>query len=412
MMLAASIVTLLVFTADEGRYVPTGSVLGFQGPSYYYITGFWGVIISVCWGISTTAKLKRLEIFAREDGAMLVREQVIGRSREMAIPAGDLKAILIKQHPSSGHVAWLVIAFGWFAFILQFAIPNLQLPFAEFPAAGTALLVFDGCMVGTAVIGVWRPGIHIVLIDAAARHVIKMPGVTSAAALASKMTLALESAFKLHPIVASRSAFDLNANAWFRTVLFGAVVFLIIGVVNVVLLLAGSHSSYINPGSAWVMVTEGCLGMIAFGNRGNALPLHLRVAFQTSVSWTGIRSAPRLWLVVIGVIGCLISWYFVGLHVRFGTTGLDGNANKILSLGVISFLYTSWCIYTSTGTAHSVLVNLGDVYSASISSFSLKILSLRRTHHPLKFNKSLETVAMIILFGDAALVTFVAGYVV
>jgi hypothetical protein len=410
-MLVASILTLLVFTADAGRYVPTGSVMGFEGPSYFYITGLWGLVIAACWGVSTAGKLKRLSISAREDGALLVREHVIGRTRELAIRAGDLKAIMIKRYPSAGHVAWLVIALGWLAFILQFAVPNLQLPFVGFPVAGTTLLVFGGFMAGTAVIGVTRPGFHVVIIDAAASHVIKLPGVTSAVILADRIAMALEKAFKMHLGVVTRPGSEVKNDPWHRTLLLGATGFLILGVVNVALLLAGSSLSLLNQGSAWVMLISGCLGMIACRNRGNALPLHTRVASEDSVTWAGHRTEPRLWMVVIGAIGCVILWYFVGLRIRYDVTRLDEGATKILALVVISILYTSWCIFSGLGTSHSLLVNLGDAYCASIRMFSLAILPSRKNHQNEKKNKTLVVLAMFLLFGAVILIPYIAGYV-
>jgi hypothetical protein len=410
MMLSASIVTLLVFTADSGRYIPTGSVMGFQGPSYFYITGIWGLVVSICWGFSTAGKLKRLSISTREDGALLVRERVIGGSRELAIPAGDLKAIVFKRHPSAGHVAWLVIAIGWLAFILQFAVPNFQLPFAGVPVAGTTLLVFGVCVTWTAVIGVTRPGFHVVIIDAAASLVIKLPGVTSAVTLADRIAMALEKPFKMHPGVLPWPGSEVKSNAWYRTLLLGATGFLILGVVNVALLLAGSSLPLLNQGSAWVMVISGCLGMIACKNRGNALSLHTRVASQDSAAWVGHCTGPRLWMVVIGAIECVILWYFVGLRMRFDVTLLDVGASKILALGVISFLYTCWCIFTSLETSNSLLVNLGDVYSASVRTFSLAIFPSSKNRHHEKTSKLLVALAMLLLFGAVTLIPFITGH--
>ncbi|MBN2151929.1 MAG: hypothetical protein JW839_10810 [Candidatus Lokiarchaeota archaeon] len=407
-MLAASIATLLVFTAGDGRYVPTGSVLGFQGPSYFYVTGFWGILLSLGWGISIATKLKRLSISARRDGAILLRERVIGKTREVIIPPEGLKAFFVDRHPSPGGVAWLVIGFGWLAFLLQLAMPNFQLPFLEHPVTGMTLLVFGGCIAATAVMGVSRPGLCLVLMDAAACHFIKLPGVISAETLASEMTTALEKSFKLQPVVLSRTAFELKNRDWFRTTLFGSVAVLIIGSVNVVFLLAGTSLSCMNQGSAWVTVVSGCLGMVFNINRGNALPLHTRVAFHTTLAWNGKRDVPGPWLFVVGIAGCVISWYFVGLHARFDMTGLVDGLYKVISLGAVSLLYTSWCIYFAMDPSHRVLVSLGGGYSAAIGASSTSVQQSSRPRHRV-FDGDLWMLAIALLFGAVSVITFCLG---
>jgi len=408
-MLVASITTLIVFTADAGRYVPAGSVLGFEGPSYFYITGFWGFILATGWGISIACKLKRFSISACDDGAMLFREQVIGKARELTIPKAALKAVLVKQHPSGGNIFWFVVSFGWFAFILQFAIPNFQLPFLEFPAAGITLLVFGGCTAITAVIGTWKPGFRLIIIDLTACHVIEIPGVIASAALASKLIDALEKSFKLHPIIQSRSGFYMKTNGWFWILLSGSGCFLILGAANVVLLLANSSLPSVNLISAWIIMIVGGLGLILWKNRGNDLLLHLRVPFQASVAWTGNHYAPKPWMLGIGSVGCVILWYFFGLNLHFVVTGLDVNTGKVLSIGFISLLYMSWCIHFGLETSRTVLVNSGDAYSIKISAFSLSVQKLNKITCRAKNDDHRIPVTIFFFFIGISVASLIAG---
>ncbi len=410
MMLVASILTLLVFTADVGRYVPTGSVLGFEGPSYFYITGLWGLVIVACWGVSTAGKLKRLSISAREDGALLVREHVIGRTRELAIRARDLKAIMIKRYPSAGHVAWLVIAIGWLAFILQFAVPNFQLAFVGFPVAGTTLLVFGGLMAGTAVIGVVRPGFHLVIIDSAATHVIKLPGVLSPRTVLARLcTFVLDAGLvSLNPPGKpdQRDKPCLQQ----QVLVIGALGILAASIVNIALLLVGNTLPVLNQGSSWAMFVSGCIGIVAFVCRIRTLPENTWVTRDTTTSRVEARPSPRLWLIVIGLTGIVILWYFFGASVRIDTLSPSYDSSNAVWHGILSITFTTWCIIAALETSPSLLVKLGDQYSAVIRKFSLEISQSKKCCSHDIISKSWIALTMVSIFGAISVILFLVGF--
>jgi hypothetical protein len=410
LMLVGSILTLLVFTADTGRYVPTGSVMGFQGGSYFYITGFWGIIITICWGCSIIAKLKRFSISSGEGCTLLIQEHTIGSNRVLTIPASNLKAIVYKHYPSAGHVAWLVIAIGWFAFIVQFALPNFQLPFAGFPTAGTALLIFSGCLIGSAIIGVTRPGLHLVILDTVAIHVIKLPGLISTASVAARISKVIQNATLMRLAGSPNIVSDGNVSILHRATLYGALGFLVLGIVNIGLLLACSALPVLNQGSSWAMIISGCIGLLVHKTRHHALQQNTQVVSSIISTWNRPHHDPRLWLLVMGIAGGVIAWYFFGLSIRFDMTSTSTYSVRSVALGVISALYTSWCIITSLDMSRSLLVELGAMHSAKISTFSVNIISLTNSRHQACKGKSRGGLIIMLLFGAIVVAFFLAGF--
>src|SRR5271157_1171814 len=371
-MLAGSITSLISFTTMIGRHVPTGSVMGFEGPSYFYITGIWGFVLCAFWIIPVIVNWKQVHITIDESSNINITETYLRGKKELVIPVENVALVTVKRFPSAGNVTWLVMAIGWTAFVVQFAVSNFRLPFMSFPLAGTILVIFASCVMVTGVIAVARPGMKLVFYDATARHVISFPGINDATKIMQKIAAILEERY----ILIDRENHANPIHDLARIIV--NLSWIVAGIVNVGLLLSENTSSVLNQGSAWALVITGVLGLLEWRNHKNSIlssslvPRSRDIPPASSMTWVSF------WLDAFFVISTIILLYFFGRSIA-GVIKIPGYEPwRAIVQAMISALFLSWVAWMGTLKLAKTSVSLEAELTAILTPFTTRIVATGR----------------------------------
>ena len=174
-LIVLGIGTLLTFGTDIGRYVPTGSVLGFQGPSYFYVSGLFAFLISISWIIYILFNCKKLTLESLNEKKLVVKERKILGERLFSNPYGEIKLIHIKRMPGNR-------AKAWFVFLMVLVSVNVELAFANAEIEGgnltsVMLFLFSACLSIVALLNLFKPGVKVRIFTTKARLIINFPGI-------------------------------------------------------------------------------------------------------------------------------------------------------------------------------------------------------------------------------------------
>ena len=371
-LLVGSVISLIVFTSMIGRHVPTGSVEGFQGPSYFYITGLWGFIVSASWIIPFIGNMKRVHMKIDASGNITITESHLRGKKELIIPMDGVSLVICKRFPSAGNVAWLVAAIGWTAFIIQFAVPNFQLPFMIFPLVGTLLVIFAACVMVTGLLAVVRPGLKLAIYDATARHIISFPGIIDAAKLAQKIAGFLDERY----ILLDRENHANPIHDIARVIVNSS--WIVAGIVNVALLIGANTTSVFNQGSAWAIAITGLLGLLEWRNRKNSLQTSSLVPRARELPPVSNMPWMSFWLDAFFSVTVIILMYFFGRSIA-GIMLIPGYEPwRAITQAMTSALFLTWIAWMGTLSLAKTSVPLGVNFTAILTSFSTKIVATGR----------------------------------
>lgn len=138
-LLAVSVLTQVVYTAGSGRYIPTGSVLGFQGVSFFFITGLGGYLVAGLLLVSAIRKWKTITL-ALEGSLVRFTSKGVFTRQEHSLAREEISIVYENTAPSLGGLLGWIGGFGWAAVLFQFAIPFLAVGGVGILTGGVVLL--------------------------------------------------------------------------------------------------------------------------------------------------------------------------------------------------------------------------------------------------------------------------------
>ncbi|MHA1792903.1 MAG: hypothetical protein ACTSVI_09690 [Promethearchaeota archaeon] len=211
LLLISLLISIYTFSANSGRHVPTGSILGFQGPSYFYCTGLISLITLIFWIPTLISRFKVIKISSNVEKLEIeVHEKSIFRRQDEKFTTENLKTVFFKKYPRRAIFWILTIMAPLFFFNIQMIHVNFSLPFIRtLPVTGLTLLAFDAIFGGVIFLFIRYPGITIIFLTIEKKIKIKLPGVIR--------TRKITEIFKNHlkqlsmiPLIAIRDARDDN----------------------------------------------------------------------------------------------------------------------------------------------------------------------------------------------------------
>nr|MDO8111722.1 hypothetical protein [Candidatus Sigynarchaeota archaeon] len=362
-----SIVTYLLFSTDIGRYVTTGSVLGFEGPSYFYVTGFYGFFIAVISVPVILSKLKRVKISM--DGIQIkFQERFLFNIKEIEIQVDSIRLILFKAFPGTGTCSWFVISITWMAFIVQLAVANSLLPFSTgFPVVTIGLLIFAGCMMTASIILITRSGIKLIVYDAQAKHVLELPGVKS------NTILQQFSAFFNKSFVPF-DATEKYRGKYFFFMKLASLGWCTVGIVNLVLVLL-SDASVFNQGSAWAILISSLLCLLEIFNVKISFLNSCFVSKKHELISLGDSRQPRVSLMVTSIISLSIQFYFSGKSLIFTSMVSSYSPWHAIFLLTFSILFCCWSIWMSTMQRRKYYLEIDSKLDLMVSAYFTRFCS-------------------------------------
>lgn len=348
-----SILALVTFTTDAGRYVPTGSVLGFQGVSHFYITGAPALVLAIVYLVLVLCSLKTVTLASEPEG-VVVTERFLLATRHATIPTVDVKAIVIDGTPRGTVTGWLVAGIAWVAFLVQQAVPTLALP-----PTGAVLLAFAGGLVAVMGIRAWKPGTRLHVITPATRLVLRLPSPwTRAGNEAIARMTAFWTGHGMDPVdqAAAGSSKASSKHALLLLVLPATAV-VTWSIVNVVLLLTGNPLAMANQVTCWAMVLAAIVscggGLLARGSR--------RVVLSPAGA-TGVAvAAGRQGLPARAMAGpgaaIVVALVTVALGLGRAITGAIASGAATggsIAIHVLLLAWIAWAFHRATGTPGAV----------------------------------------------------------
>ena len=120
------IINWLVFGTETGRYVELGSVLTFQGYSYFYIIGLYPSLLGIGLLIKISLQWRKI-ILNREKDQLIITEQRGWIKSIEHINLDKIQKIHITNLMPSRRSWWIVILAPYLLLCLNFGTPNINL---------------------------------------------------------------------------------------------------------------------------------------------------------------------------------------------------------------------------------------------------------------------------------------------
>ncbi|MBD3352840.1 MAG: hypothetical protein GF364_15250 [Candidatus Lokiarchaeota archaeon] len=149
MMILISLVNLLVFGIEEGRYVELGAVFGFQGVSWWYAIGLFPLIAGVLlltFSIFTYTRIK-FDIDLKKE-AIKITEHTLIRNETQEVSFKRLTGISYSNRPTATRMVWILLIVPYILYNFEHGWGNLFLPqlsgfpIAAFMILGSTILMF------------------------------------------------------------------------------------------------------------------------------------------------------------------------------------------------------------------------------------------------------------------------------
>jgi len=136
-----AIINIVVFGIESGRHIPYGSVINFEGPSYFFISGLFPLLIGLIMGISF--------IFSYHKGTLSIEgnkykftEKRIIKIINTEIERENILSINLANNETGIKYLWLIVFIPYLVITYLFGLLNLNQPFIiGIPVTATVVLI-------------------------------------------------------------------------------------------------------------------------------------------------------------------------------------------------------------------------------------------------------------------------------
>ncbi len=391
MLLAASLLAMAVFDTGTGRYVPTGSVLGFQGPSYFYVTGLWTFVGCACMGVATVTGWREYKVRADVEHLTIGSRWFLSiGKRERNVPLQSIRVVTFRRHPGPGAIAGVVVGCGWTGFLLQLSIPTMLLPFSQgIQVTGIVLAVVASLVMACCFISAWRPGLLVSVIHDAGEEELRFPGTVRPgdveATIASMLSKAgLDRVLpvggdQVHP---RGGLLSQKSVEWVVNV--GIACF---GLVADVLITTGLVLVPINHVIAWSLV---CFGLLMTGvlknEDTNARWMHSHAMDSRRELLHITRERLLVLPLAISMVAVGCAAYLAGKMAGMAARGATVPAVQIIVHAVLATMLMAWAVHVTLPRGDEGEKGLsGKAISPRIAMFSFSIRIIRWTPRPVSW---------------------------
>lgn len=152
LFLGVAILNIIMFGVEtENRHMEWGSVLSFQGPSYFFLSGLIPFITAIFMGTSFLFSYHKGTI-AVQDNKYVFIEKRIPATITTEIKRDSVLSINLANNETGIKFLWLIIFIPWLVITYQFGLLNLNQPvLILFPVVAVIIFISVG-LVGAAMI--------------------------------------------------------------------------------------------------------------------------------------------------------------------------------------------------------------------------------------------------------------------
>ncbi|MFX0101981.1 MAG: hypothetical protein ACFFCS_20615 [Candidatus Hodarchaeota archaeon] len=368
--LIGTIMTHQVFGFEIGRHVEMGSTLGFQGPSYFYVTGIFSYICAFLIFVYILLHLGCMKISCNKNGVHLLDKRLIRKRTQVS--HAEVKALLFRRFPSSSMIFKALLITPYLAFIVLSATLNFRVPYIEgIPITGITLALFAILITLPVALSLVKPGLRVVLLCESRKIVLNFPGILSQKIIIS----AFQDAFKdLIPM--DNSVVNQKGKKHFLKKLAFSAITLGFGIYQLVELLSVSTTAILNQASAWILILLGSLMMLRLLKEKNSLHQDMRVnpAIEIKTKTTWFKH--DFWSGFLVFAAALLLFLALGQSIASWAVAEYQFPLRLIYLALIAcaFLGISTVLSRLPDKMHVISLDRG--HTARITEFGLKIMGV------------------------------------
>ncbi|MHA1714737.1 MAG: hypothetical protein ACTSXP_03760 [Promethearchaeota archaeon] len=362
LFLSAGIISLIFFTTSYGRHVPTGSVLGFESVSYFYVSGFPLLILCLSSIPYLVGQFKAFEISRNDDDALIkIIEKLWSlKKKNIEIPMKDLVSYCFKRFPGTKSLILFFFFIPYFSLNLRLIVSNFLLPYTNGISKPAVIELVCLVLVMTGVILVLaRPNIMLELYCTTMKVSLKFPRSLGGFNKISKKiqeilsAVAVEIKEDCNPNI-NKNHYGKNAGLYRQDkrriiAVIVAIVWFGFGLWNLYLIKTVSIITLLNEGSAWVSISLGIILILEIFNQKNML--HRNIVLIQAKSGTASKKRARVlhfWLIFIFVAGIISFGYPLTFAIKARIYNGLYPLDRLLALLLLTLTFTCTIIWRCT----------------------------------------------------------------
>lgn len=399
LLLIATLLTLNTFGLDIGRHVETGSTFGFQGPSYFYVTGLFSAIITIILFFYFFARIRYVNIKWYEEKVHLLDIHVF--PRRTRVNHGEVRALLFRRFPSSSMICKALVVTSYLAYILQLAVLNFNLPYIDgIPVTGLTLLAFVVLFASALLLGLLKPGLRVVLLCESRKIVFNFPGLL----FPKRVISTFQEAFKgLVPITHPCKDKDEKRQFLYK-VAFG-ISWLGFGIYQLTELLLVSSAAILNQASAWILILIGALMLLRLLNERHGLHRDMRIHPDVDLKTRAVSFKRDFWSGALVFAAAFLLFHSLGLSVASWAVAGSTSPIRIIYVAAVAcgFLGFQAVLARLTGRIH--VFSLDRKHLARISRFKIRILEDEKESRVKWFKQRINLFSLVLyIFSSVVLI--------
>lgn len=375
-MLASCVLTLVAFTLGRGRHVPTGSILGFQGPSYFYLTGLPAGVIAFMLLGKALGSIKNISVTATGDSIHVSERKIFKKTRRVILK-DELRLVSFKHLPSPRSVAWFIISSLLLLVSLEFLAANPV--FQGTTGNGTAFLVLalHGILIAIAItVPLLHPGLKIMIFTSSGKFLLRLSGIFQRKRVQSRFLNMMEKAGDL-PLQPSTGELhmakgDINRAIGFNAGFFG------LGLVGMVGILLNSNAIVVNVASAWIMVMVGIVGLLTIPRMDQSLPMNVHEINGSTVRPLPGRRFVHPACAWLSAVSMPLFSYVLGKSVKGWLLSSEGEIWRVMLHAIITVMFITFTCWQFTLRYPSKSFEVNDSTSIIMMPFHSTIITHSR----------------------------------
>ncbi|MBD3186570.1 hypothetical protein GF325_07075 [Candidatus Bathyarchaeota archaeon] len=375
-MLASCVLTLVAFTLGSGRFVPTGSILGFQGPSYFYLTGLPAGVIAFMLLGKVLGSIKSISVKATRD-SVHVSERKIFKKTRYTILKDELRLVSFKHLPGPRSVAWFIMSSLLLLVSLEFLAANPVFQGVAGNVTAFLVLVLHGILIAIAItVPLLHPGLKIMIFTSSGKFLLRLPGICQGKRVQSRFLNMMEKAADLS-LQPSTGELHMAKGDINRAIGFNAG-FFCLGVIGMVGILLNSNAIVVNVASAWIMVMVGIVGLLTIPRMDQSLLKHVHeVNGSTGRPLPGRRFVHPACAWLFAVSMSLFS-YVLGKSMKGWFLSSGGEIWRVMLHAIITIVFITFTCWQFTLRYPSISFEINDSTSIIMMPFHSSVITQSR----------------------------------
>jgi len=141
LLIIVVIINYIIFGVDFGRHIPTGSIMTFEGPSYFYTSGLLPIIVSICLILYCILSYFKGSI-GNESNYLVLSEKRFIKTLDTKIEREKIVRMYLTNNEVGIKYLWLFLFVPYLIINYYYMMVNFQQPFLVDPINITAITIF------------------------------------------------------------------------------------------------------------------------------------------------------------------------------------------------------------------------------------------------------------------------------